>query len=181
MLARARAREQKLMTEGAARRTEWNGGAQPSPLPPHMDCTADRARGSLITYVSKIIPCTPIVYPRQSQAEYVTTTRARSTFAPVYSKTCWRGFTLVTLGTDLVERSKRARCVSIRLIEWRAYRTILSNNNGYRHAQHATTSPVQINRKIITTGKSNYARARINRELSIAVKIIRWKKMRRSS
>lgn len=133
MLARAN----KSWWPRGLRGTEWNGGAQPPIWTAQLT-----ARGSLITYVRKIIPCTPIrTHDTKSELAYVTT-RAR-TFAPVYSKKCWRGGGVYTRYSERISsKDQNERCVSIRLIEWRAYRTILSltNNNGYRHAQHATTS-----------------------------------------
>lgn len=96
------------------------------------------ACGSLIMYVTKIIPAPPLVPTiRQNiRVRYATIVHARF-FAPLHLKKIGREFT--HRRTNPIERSKRDSVgVSVRLIEWPAYRTIssLANNNG--HVQHAT-------------------------------------------
>ena len=103
------------------------------------------ACGSLIMYVTKNHSCAPIGThdtPERS-GTLRTVVHTHSYFAPLHLKKIGRE----VHRTDPIERSKRDSVgVSIRLIEWPAYRTIssLANNNG--HEQHATVILYSSNR-----------------------------------
>lgn len=115
------------MTEGCA---EENGTGVRVSINPIWTAQLT-ACGSLIMYVRKIIFAPPSYSRSQNELAYVTKHTLR--LSRIFEKQA--GSSLIA--KRILSRDQNASGVSIRLIEWRAYRTILSStNNG--HAQHAT-------------------------------------------